>query len=186
MSVELIWRPFGVGYNPRYLSSLLGKLGLSYQKARFVSDRQDDPNHERARRAWVEQTWPAIVKQAQANGAVILFADEAAFALWGSLSRTWAPRSQQPVVKTTGRRKGMKLFGAIEFFSGALDSREAVGYRLSATALKQLKTEGMPAEVGRTLSALKGQRFWRVSASRGAVPGSGGARSVWRTVTEAR
>jgi transposase len=50
MLVELIWRRFGVGYNPRYLSSLLGKLGLSYQKARFVSDRQDDPGYERARR----------------------------------------------------------------------------------------------------------------------------------------
>jgi transposase len=159
MSVELIWRHFGVCYNPRYLSSLLGKLGLSYQKARFVSDRQDDPNHERARRVWVEQTWPAILKQAQASGAVILFADETCFALWGSLSRTWAPRGQQPVVKTTGRRKGMKLFGAIEFFSGAFYYREAVGYMLSATALKQLKTEGMPAEVVRTLSALKGQRF---------------------------
>jgi transposase len=58
----------------------------------------------------------------------------------------------------------MKLFGAIEFFSGALDSREAVGYMLSATALKQLKTEGMPAEVVRTLSALKGQRFETDSA----------------------
>jgi DDE superfamily endonuclease len=79
---------------------------------------------------WVEQTWPAILKQAHAHGAVILFADEVAFALWGSLSRTWAPRGQQPVVKTTGRRKGMKLFGAIELFSGALDSRAAVGYTL--------------------------------------------------------
>jgi DDE superfamily endonuclease len=107
----------------------------------------------------VEPTWPAVLKQAQARGAVILFADEVSFALWGSLSRTWAPRGQQPVVKTTGRRKGMKLFGAIEFGSGALDSREAVGYTLSATALKQLKTEGVPAEGVQALRALKGQRF---------------------------
>jgi transposase len=163
--VELIGRHFGVGYNPRYLSSLLGKVGLSYQKARFVSDRHEDPNHERARGAWVEQTWPAIVKQAQASGAVILLADEVSFALWGSWSRTWAPRGQQPGVKTTRRRKGMKLFGAIEFFSGAFYYREAVGYRLSATALKRLKTEGVPAaEVVRTLSALKGQRFETDSA----------------------
>jgi hypothetical protein len=74
----------------------------------------------------VEQSWPSILKQAQARGAVILFADEVSLSLWGSLSRTWAPRGQQPVVKTTGRGKGMKLFGAIEFFSGALDSREAM------------------------------------------------------------
>ena len=164
MLVELIWRRFGVGYNPRYLSSLLGKLGLSYQKARFVSDRQDDPGYERARQVWVEQTWPAILKQAQARGAVILFADEVSFALWGSLSRTWAPRGQQPVVKTTGRRKGMKLFGAIEFGSGAFYYREAVGYTLSATALKQLKAEGVPAEGVHALRALKGQRFETESA----------------------
>jgi hypothetical protein len=117
----------------------------SNQKARFVSDRQGDPVHEQARRVWAEETWPAILKQAQAQGAVILFADEVSFALWGSLSRTWAPRGQQPVVKTVGQRKGMKLFGAIEFFSGALDSREAVGYTLNATALKRLKAEGVPA-----------------------------------------
>jgi hypothetical protein len=53
----------------------------------------------------------------------------------------------------------MKLFGAIEFKSGALDSREAVGYTLSATALKQLKAEGVPAEGVQALRALKGQRF---------------------------
>jgi hypothetical protein len=86
----------------------------SNQKARVVSDRQEDSNPERARRAWVEQTWPAILKPAQARGAVILVAGETCFAMWGSLSRTWAPRSQHPVVKTPGRRKGMKLFGAID------------------------------------------------------------------------
>lgn len=159
MLVELIARRWGVWYNPRYLSSLLAKLGLSYQKARFVSDRRGDANHERARRTWVEQTWPAILKQAQACGGVILFTDEVVFALWGSSSRTWAPRGQQPVVKTTGRRQGMKLFGAIEFGSGAFYYCEAVGYRLSATALKQLKTEGVPAEVVQALGALKEQRF---------------------------
>jgi transposase len=159
MIVEVIWRRFGVWYNPRYLSSLLQKLGLSYQKARFVSDRQDEEGYKRARRTWVEETWAAILKQAQARGAVILFSDEVSFALWGSLSRTWAPRGQQPVVKTSGRRKGMKLFGAIEFGSGAFYYREAVGYTLSATALKQLKAEGVPVEGMHALRVLKGQRF---------------------------
>jgi len=146
-------------YNPRYLSTLLAKLGLSYQKARFVSDPQDEEGYKQARREWVEESWPAILKQAQERGAVILFADEVFFALWGSLSRTWAPRGQHPVVKTAGRRKGMKLFGAIEFFSGAFYYREAVGYTLSATALKQLKAQGVPVEMVRALRALKGQRF---------------------------
>jgi len=132
---------------------------VSYQKARFVSDPQDEEGYKQARREWVEESWPAILKQAQERGAVILFADEVFFALWGSLSRTWAPRGQHPVVKTAGRRKGMKLFGAIEFFSGAFYYREAVGYTLSATALKQLKAQGVPVEMVRALRALKGQRF---------------------------
>ena len=82
----------------------------------------------------------------------------------------------------------MKLFGAIEFFSGALDSREAVAYTLSATALKQLKAEGMPAEEEgvQALRALKGQRFERrFSADGREATGRGGTRLVSRPVTEA-
>lgn len=156
---ELIWRRFGVRYNPRYLSSLLEKLGLSYQKACFISDRSDDEAYEQARRTWVEQTWPQLVEQAKATGAVILFGDEVSFAMWGSLSRTWAPRGQQPQVKTRGQRKGLKMFGAINVFDGAFVYREAKAYTLGPKAFKQLKAEGVPAEVLAPLSPLKNQRY---------------------------
>ncbi len=159
MVAELIWRRFGVRYNPRYLSTLLNKLGLSYQKARFISDRRDEEEYERARRQWVEQTWPRIVQQAQATGAVILFTDEVSFAMWGSLSRTWAVRGQQPLVKTRGKRKGLKMFGAISFFDGAFEYREALAYTLTAKALKQLEAEGVPAEVVAQLACLKGLNY---------------------------
>src|SRR3989442_8729723 len=39
---------------------------------------------------------------------------------WGSLSYTWARRGRQPEVPTSGKRKGYKVFGAIEYFSGRL------------------------------------------------------------------
>ena len=45
---ELIWRRFGVRYHPCYLSGLLKKLGLSYQKARFISDGSDEETYEQA------------------------------------------------------------------------------------------------------------------------------------------
>ncbi len=93
---ELIFRQFGVRYNPRYLSSVLKKMGLSYQKAGFITDRTDEAEHEKARQKWLEVTWPAILKQAQKDRAVILFGDEVSFALWGSLSRTWAPVGNSP------------------------------------------------------------------------------------------
>ncbi|WP_262966984.1 winged helix-turn-helix domain-containing protein [Methylobacter psychrophilus] len=48
MIAELIVLNFSVCYNLKYLPSLLKKLGLSYQKARFISDRQDEEKHEKA------------------------------------------------------------------------------------------------------------------------------------------
>jgi transposase len=112
----LIWREFGVMYNVHYLSELLRNLGFSYQKARFVSDHLN----EEQRQHWVRETWPALLEAARRTGALLLFGDEASFAQWGSLGYTWAVRGQQPLVKTGGKRKGDKVFGLIDYFSGRL------------------------------------------------------------------
>jgi transposase len=113
---DLIYQQFHVLYNRFYVCELLHHLGFSRQKARFVSDHLD----EEARRRWMETEWPKILSQAERLKAPLFFGDEASFALWGSLSYTWAPIGKQPQVKTTGLRKGYKVFGAIEFFSGQL------------------------------------------------------------------
>lgn len=114
MIQELIKQRFGKVYHVRYVCDLLKKLGFSYQKARFVSEHLD----EEKRREWLQQTWPEILKQAQAVGGLILFGDEASFAQWGSLSYTWSRQGKQPQVKTSGKRKAYKIFGLIEFFTG--------------------------------------------------------------------
>jgi transposase len=111
---QLIWREFGVLYNRYYVCDLLHSLGFSFQKARFVSDHLD----EEARRQWLAEVWPQILQLAHAKEAMILFGDEVSFAQWGSLGYTWAPVGEQPVVKTSGKRKGYKVFGVIDFFSG--------------------------------------------------------------------
>lgn len=113
---DLIWREFGVLYNAHYVCDLLKALGFSYQKARFVSDHLD----EMKRLIWMKQSFPDLKRQAQAVNGLLLFGDEASFAQWGSLSYTWAVRGQQPVVKTTGKRKAYKVFGLIDLFSGQL------------------------------------------------------------------
>lgn len=113
---HLIQREFGRTYNVHYLSTLLKNLGFSYQKARFVSDHHDPE----ARAAWCSVRWPAILQEARRRNALILFADEASFAQWGSLSYTWALRGHQPEVKTTGKRKGYKVMGMIDYRSGRL------------------------------------------------------------------
>ncbi len=116
MLQDLVYREFGVCYNAHYLCALLQNLGFSYQKARFVSDHLD----EERRRVWIEQEWPAILHVAQRRGALLLFGDEASFAQWGSLSYTWAPIGQQPLIPTCGRRKAYKVFGLIDYFTGRL------------------------------------------------------------------
>jgi transposase len=112
----LIWREFGVLYNRQYVCTLLHNLGFSFQKARFVSDHLNAAT----RLAWLEQKWPTILRAATRRKGLILFEDEASFAQWGSLSYTWARRGRQPEVPTSGKRKGYKGFGAIEYFSGRL------------------------------------------------------------------
>ena len=113
---DLIYQKFHVLYNRFYVCELLRNLGFSFQKARFVSDHLD----EEARQCWMKEEWPRILNQAKQLGASVFFGDEASFALWGSLSYTWAPRGHQPQIKTTGLRKGYKVFGAIEYFTGRL------------------------------------------------------------------
>jgi len=113
---DLIYRTFGQFYNAHYICMLVRNLGYSYQKARFVSDHLD----EERRRVWLQQEWPALVRRARAGGALLLFGDEASFAQWGTLSYTWAPRGQQPLILTAGKRKAYKVFGLIDYFTGRL------------------------------------------------------------------
>ncbi|MEW6127266.1 MAG: IS630 family transposase [Acidobacteriota bacterium] len=114
MIQQLILDRFSVSYSVFYIAELLRNLGFSYQKAAFVSDHLN----EIERRRFCTQTWPQILRKARALRALLLFGDEASFPQWGTLTYTWARRGQQPVVKTSGKRKGYKVFGLIDYFSG--------------------------------------------------------------------
>jgi transposase len=129
MVQQLIYDRFGVFYNVFYIAQLLKNLGFSYQKAAFVSDHLN----EGKRQAWRTTTWPQILRLAQERQALLLFGDEASFPQWGTLTYTWARRGQQPTVKTSGKRKGYKVFGLIEYFTGRLFYQGQAG-RLNSTA----------------------------------------------------
>jgi len=159
MIAELIVVKFNQQYNPRYLSTLLRKMGLSYQKARFVSDKQAEADYKKARANWMKNTWPRLLKKADAQKAVILFGDEVSFAMWGSLARTWAPVGKQPEVKTTGIRKGLKMFGAIEFHHGGFHYMESLSYSITAKSLKQLKADGLPKDILVSLKDIKKEKY---------------------------
>ena len=144
MIAEVIWLKCEVRYTLNYLSSLLKKRGFSYQKARFISDRQEEDAYQVARKKWLEETLPAIIKRAEADNSVVLFGDEVSFTLWGALARTWAPIGQQPTDKTTGIRKGLKMFGTIERKGGNFQYQQSLAYVLKPKSLKLLKGNCFP------------------------------------------
>ena len=113
---DLIYHEFRVLYNSFYICTLMRNLGFSYQKAKYTSEHLDMEK----RQVWMREEWPKILKEAKEKNAVLLFEDESSFPQWGSLSYTWAVRGEQPIVPTYGKRKGYKVFGAIDFFTGEL------------------------------------------------------------------
>jgi transposase len=114
MVAQLIFDTWDVEYSVKYIPELLKGLKLSYQKAKFEPSAPDI----KARVEWYNKTWPSILKKARKNGTPIFFLDEASFAMWGSLAYTWGRRGTQPIVKTSGKRRNYKVFGAIEYFTG--------------------------------------------------------------------
>jgi len=126
---QLIKDQFGVSYNVFYIAQLLKNLGFSYQKAAFVADHLD----EVARRRFRTREWPEILRLAREKKALLLFGDEASFPQWGTLSYTWARRGHQPVVKTSGKRRGWKVFGLIDYFTGRFFHQGLEGRFTSAT-----------------------------------------------------
>jgi transposase len=96
------------------IAPLLKHLGSSDQKAALVSDHL----HDAKRQEWCNTTWPQMLTVANAKSAWLVCGDAASCPQWGTLSYTGARRGHQPVVKTSGKRTGVKGFGLIDDFTG--------------------------------------------------------------------
>lgn len=136
---ELIREKYGVSYSVHYIAELLKTLGYSYQKARFVSEHIEDVADEQ--QSWMNETWPEITRLAQEKNAMVLFGDEASFAQWGTLSYTWSKKGQQPVVKTSGTRRAYKVFGLIDYISGAFFYKTLEQGRFNSERYAEFLTE---------------------------------------------
>ncbi|WP_157117781.1 IS630 family transposase [Nocardia vaccinii] len=71
-ATQLAWNLFGVSYTERGMGKLLRRMGLSFQRP----DRRAIEANPEAMAEWVETTYPALARRAEAEGAVILFADQ--------------------------------------------------------------------------------------------------------------
>jgi transposase len=157
----LIKREFGVDYSPKYIPELLQQLGFSFQRAKFESCHLDPVK----RKAWMEETWPHIRDLARKTNAKLFFEDESSFAMWGSLFYTWAPRGQQPIVKTTGKRKALKVFGVIEAFTGRL-IYQAIEDKLNSESYKTFLRKVLRATQGQVIIIHDGSRYHTSKATK--------------------
>lgn len=151
---QLIRDRFGKSYSVFYLAQLLKNLGFSWQKAAFVSAHLD----EEKRREWCRYTWPKAVRLARQQKALLLFGDEASFPQWGTLSYTWARKGQQPQVPTSGVRKGYKVFGLIDYFTGRFFYQGQDG-RLDTAAYVAFLTRVLQQTTARLVLIQDGARY---------------------------
>ncbi len=106
---ELIKRKFGIDYSLQNVGRILKMLGFSPQRPVYQALERDPEK----RRKWMEETFPAIKKRADQEGARILFADEAGCRTDHHAGTTWAPVGQTPVVKGTGKRESIGMISAV-------------------------------------------------------------------------
>ena len=111
---ELIDRKFGIRLGLTAVGALLAKLGLTPQKPLQRAYQRDPEAIER----WQRETYPAIARQAKADGGDVFFWDEAGFRADTVHGRTWGVRGQTPVVERPGQRQSISAASAVNAKGG--------------------------------------------------------------------
>ena len=106
---ELIQNKFGVGLGLTAVGELLAKLGLTPQKPLQRAYQRDPEAIEK----WQRETYPAIARQAKAQGAEVFFWDESGFRADTVHGKTWGARGHTPVVQRPGQRQSISAASAV-------------------------------------------------------------------------
>ena len=107
--VELVERKFGIRLGLTAVGELLARLGLTPQKPLERAYQRDPEAIER----WQRETYPAIARQAKAEGAEIFFWDESGFRADAVHGQTWGVKGQTPVVERPGQRQSISAASAV-------------------------------------------------------------------------
>jgi transposase len=106
---RLIEQKFGVRLGQTAIGELLARLGLTPRKPLQRAYQRDPEAVERCRL----ETFPAIARQAKADGGEVFFWDESGFRADTVHGKTWGVKGQTPVVERPGQRQSMSAASAV-------------------------------------------------------------------------
>jgi transposase len=111
---DLIERNFGIRLGLTAVGELLAKLNLTPQKP-LQRAYQRDPE---AIEQWQRDRYPAIARQAKAEGGEVFFWDESGFRADAVHGRTWGRKGETPVVERPGQRQTVSAASAVNAKGG--------------------------------------------------------------------
>lgn len=106
---SMLKQQHGIELSKSGVSRLLGHLGLSPQRPKYKSYKQDPVK----RLQYLRRRFPALVREARRIGAVIYFVDEAAVRADDHRGTTWGLVGETPVQEDSGDRHTIKLMSAV-------------------------------------------------------------------------
>jgi transposase len=106
---SLIQERFSIKLSLPSVGRLLAQLGLTCQKPLMQAFQQNPALVER----WLREEYPRIRTRARRMGAEIFFGDEAGVRSDFHSGKTWAPKGETPVIRTTGARFGFNMISAV-------------------------------------------------------------------------
>src|ERR1700742_2277071 len=111
---DLIERKLGIRLGLTAVGELLATLNLTPQKPLQRAYQRDPEAIER----WRRETYPAIARQAKAEGGEVFFWDESGFRADTVHGHTWGVRGHTPVVARPGQRQSISAASAVNAKGG--------------------------------------------------------------------
>lgn len=156
---DLIHSRFGIRYSLGMVGGLLRRWGFTPQKpVTRAYERNDDRIRE-----WLEREYPALRRRAKRENAEIYWEDETGLRSDHLAGRSYSPRGETPVIRSTGNRFGCNIISAVNnlgkmrfrVFNGSFTQSVMIDFldRLIRDAKRKVIviTDGHPAHKGRRL-----------------------------------
>ncbi len=106
---ELIATRFGVRFSLGMIGRLLRRWGFTPQKPVTRAYERNDE----AIRSWLKREYPALRRRAKRENAEIYWEDETGLRSDHLVGRSWSPRGETPVIRSTGKRFGCNVISAV-------------------------------------------------------------------------